>query len=58
MNGPNWYERAEQELEEEYASGHMTLAELQSAMRDLNAELRDAADQAGEDARDAYLGGW
>lgn len=58
MIGPSWHERAEREIEEEYESGHMSLSEFQSAMRDLNAELRDAAEQAVEDARDAYLGGW
>ncbi len=53
----DWYERAEQQLVDEYNNGTISMKEFNAAMRDLNAELRDSADQAAEEARDAVLGG-
>jgi hypothetical protein len=53
---PRWYEKAEEQLERDYAEGHLSMAEFQAELRELNAELRGAADEAAENARDEYLG--
>lgn len=58
MSAPRWFDQAEAEIERQYAAGWMTAAEVQAALRDLHAELREAADEEAERARDAYMGGW
>jgi len=56
--GPNWYERACRELEEQHAAGEIDDGTFHNAMRDLNHELQDAANEAARDAYDDYTGGW
>lgn len=51
---PRWYDKAVEELEKEYDEGGMSNEDFREAMRDLDAELRDAADQAAEQAREDY----
>ncbi len=57
-NGPSWYERAEDELCEELNNGEITLTEYNRAMRDLNDELRQSAQEAADDAYNKTMGGW
>lgn len=54
----NWYERAEQEINEDYERGDIDLAQYQSRMRDLNAELREEARNNAEQAYNDTMGGW
>lgn len=56
--GPNWYERACEEIESEYADGVIDYGEYHNRMRELNWELRDAAAEAANDAYEDYVGGW
>lgn len=58
MMGPNWYERACEELESDYASGLIDYGTFHNAMRDLNDDLRGAAEDAARDAYHDYVGGW
>lgn len=54
-----WYERAEEDLERDYAEGRMTLKEFNKAMRDLRMELEDSAAKAAQDAYDREMDrGW
>jgi hypothetical protein len=53
-----WFDRAVEELEQELQDGLISQAEFNAQMRDLNAEFRDAAYEAGEAAREDYLNGW
>lgn len=54
-----WYERAEEELERDYAEGRMTLKEFNKAMRDLRMEMEDASAQAAQEAYDREMDrGW
>lgn len=52
--GPNWYEKAQQQLEEDYAAGRIDYGTFHNEQRELNRELRDAAEEAGRDAYDRY----
>lgn len=51
----NWFDKAEEELEQDLADGNITQKEYNQAMRELQAEYREAVDQAGEDARQNYM---
>lgn len=54
---PRWFDREGQQLEQELERGEITQAQFNAAIRELRAELREAADEAGQDARDDYLNG-
>lgn len=56
--GPNWYERACEQLEADYADGLIDCGTFRNEMRELNRELQDAAKEAARDAYDDYVGGW
>jgi hypothetical protein len=56
---PNWYERAEQELERDLEEGRMTLKEFNKAMRELRMELEESAARASQEAYDREMDrGW
>lgn len=56
---PNWYERAEQELERDLEEGRMTLKEFNKAMRELRMELEESAARASQEAYDREMyRGW
>lgn len=52
------FEREEQALEDELASGQITQAEFHEQMRDLERDYRDAAHEAAQDAYDRELEDW
>jgi len=55
----DWYGREEDALVGQYNNGEITDREYREAMRDLNEELRQGAEDAAEEARnDYYGGGW
>ncbi len=56
--GPNWYERAEDELVESLNNGEITQGEFHMAMRDLRNEVREYAQEAADQAYNDYLGGY
>ncbi len=56
--GPNWYERACEQLEQDYADGRIDYGTFHNEMRELNNELRQAAQDAADDAYDGYMGDW
>ncbi len=58
MMGPNWYERACEELEADYADGKIDYGTFHNEMRELNSDLRGAAEDAAMDAYEDYAGGW
>lgn len=55
---PRWYDRAEEQIEDDYAKGLIDSKEYREQMRDLRRELEDAADDYAANARDEYMGGW
>lgn len=56
--GPNWYDRAVDELEADLSDGAISQAEFNAAIRDLNAELRGTAEEAAHAAYNDVMGGW
>ena len=56
--GPNWFERACDELERAYAAGEIDYGTFHNEMRELNRELQDAAAEAARDAYNDYTGDW
>jgi len=54
----DWYERAEQELEDDLSSGRISLTEYNAAMRELSREYQDAAHEAAEQAYDREMENW
>jgi len=50
-----WFEKAEQELEDEYAEGALSLPEFNEAMADLRRELQAEAEEAAVDAYDDVM---
>jgi hypothetical protein len=49
-----WYDRAQQELDEDYERGELSSKEYQQAMRDLNMEYEEAAQEAAREAYENY----
>jgi len=58
MNEHDYFERAEQEICDEYNRGEMNKDEFDTAMRDLRDEFRMMADDAADSARQAFYGGY
>ena len=54
----NMYEREEQNLEEMLANEEITLAEYNEQMRELQRDMRDAAQEAAHQAYEDELGRW
>lgn len=54
--GPNWYERASEELEKDMEEGKIDYPTFLAQMKELNRELREAAADEAERARDDYMG--
>jgi len=55
--GPKWYDDACDQLAESVNNGEISDAEFHREMRELNAELRDAAEDAAENAYHGFLDG-
>lgn len=49
-----WFDRAQQQLDEDHENGLMTDKEYQQANRELAQEYREAAMQAAEDTFNSY----
>lgn len=45
MHSTSWYDRAMEELENQWADGHLTFQEYRRYVRDLEAELDDYFDE-------------
>ena len=56
--GPNWYEKAQEQLDKDYAEGRIDYGTYHNEQRELNRDLREAAEEASRDAYDDYVGGW
>lgn len=54
--GPNWYERAMDQLEKDYEAGLIDYGTFHNEQRELDRELRGAAEDAARDAYDEYTG--
>ena len=54
----DWYDKAEKELVEAFNNGEISKSEFQREMRQLNAEPRDQAHQAADEAYNDVMGGW
>ena len=48
-------ELAEQQIEEDYANGHMTTEEYTAAILDLQREWKAAAEEAAQDEYDSWF---
>lgn len=55
---PKWYDDEMDQLTEDLSSGAISAEEYHKATRELNWELREAADEEAERARDEYMGHW
>lgn len=55
---PNWYDREENALVEQFNNGQISRKEFDEAMRELNQELRAQAQEAADEAYDNAMGGW
>lgn len=53
---PRWFDRAEEQIERDYEAGLIDSKEYQAQMRDLHAELREAAHDEAERAYRDYMG--
>lgn len=53
--GPNWYERAMQQLEDDYAAGLIDYGTYHNEQRELTRDLQGAAEEAARDAYDDYF---
>lgn len=51
---PRWFDRAAEELEQDYAEGRIDYGEFHNQMRELQRELNDAAHEAAQDAYEDY----
>ena len=58
MTGPNWYERAYDELVDDLNNGVITRSEFDAGMCDLRDELREAAEEEAQAAYDNVMSGW
>ena len=56
--GPNWYERACEELEADYADGKIDYGTFHNEMQELNRELQYAAADAANEVYERYVGDW
>lgn len=56
--GPNWYERAMQQLEDDYAAGRIDYGTFHNEQRELDSDLQGAAEEAARDAYDDYVERW
>lgn len=56
--GPNWYERAYDELVDDLNNGNIARSEFDAEMRELNWQLRSSAEEEAQAAYDNYMGGW
>lgn len=56
--GPNWFEKASEQLEKEYAEGKIDFGEYHNEMRELRRELDEAAREAAQDTYDNYRDGY
>ncbi len=54
----HWYDRAEEELEDQLERGEITNAEFRSEMRELRSELQGQAEDAAEEAYNDTMGCW
>jgi hypothetical protein len=50
----NWYDRAQEQLDAEYERGELSNKEYNAAMRELNQEYEEAAQEAGRNAYENY----
>lgn len=53
----SWYERAVKEIEKDYVDGLMSDSEYQIAMRDLDQEFREYAQQEAEQYYNSLMAG-
>lgn len=53
-----WYEKAEDEIDQQLADGLIDSKEYQRQMRDLRAEMRGEAEEAARDAYNDAMGDW
>lgn len=53
-----WYERAEDQIDREYADGLIDSKEYQQQMRDLRLEMEGEAEEAAHEAYDDAMGRW
>ncbi|GAB2620155.1 hypothetical protein [Novilysobacter erysipheiresistens] len=58
MSAPRWYDRAAEQIDADYDDGLIDSREHHEQMRDLNAELREAAEEEARQAYDGYMGCW
>lgn len=58
MSGPGWYDRAEEQIDNDLELGNMTQAEHRAALRDLRDEARGYAEEQAERAYNDAMGGW
>lgn len=56
MSGPDWFEREEDRLTDDYNNGVISRGEYEVEVRALRAELREQAEEAAQRAYDAGLG--
>ena len=56
MTIPRWYEKQQDELVDAMDRGEISREEFESALRELDADLREAEQDAVEDARDSFWG--
>ena len=54
----NWYDREEDELVRQLNAGEINQNEFQNAMRDLNAQLRQEAEDNAADAFNRTMGNY
>ena len=53
----DWYEKAEDELVEQFNNGEITRKEFDYEMRELRREFRQLAEDAAQETYDTYMGG-
>ena len=53
-----WYERAEDEIDQQLADGLIDQKEYQRQMRDLRLEMEAEAEEAAREAYNEAMGGW
>jgi len=53
-----WYEKAEDEIDQELADGIIDAKEYQRQMRQLRLEMQAEAEEAAERAYNDAMGGW